>query len=115
MQILGLTFVGTFSSSRAEMAAFVRDVLGVAPADAHGMDADVFGLPDGTTLAVTDSGDGPAGRTIGLLVDDLDGAVAELRAAGVRTDDEVSSNERERYAHFWAPDGQLYELVERRA
>jgi glyoxylase I family protein len=78
------------------------------------MDADVFDLPDGTSLAVTDGDDGEAGRTIGLLVDDLDGAVAELRAAGVRTDDEVSGNERERYLHFWAPDGQLYELVERR-
>ena len=114
MQILGLTFVGTFSPSRAAMATFVRDVLGVPSVDARGMDADLFELPDGTTLAVTGSGDGDAGRTVGLLVDDLDAAVAELRAAGVATDDEVSSNERERYVHFWAPDGQLYELVERR-
>ncbi len=114
MEILGLSFVGTFSPSRAAMATFVRDVLGVPPADARGMDADVFELPDGTSLAVTSSGDGPAGRTIGLLVADLDAAMVELRASGVRTDDEVSSNERERYAHFWAPDGQLYELVERR-
>ena len=43
-----------------------------------------------------------------------DAALAELRAAGIATDDEVSENEQERYAHFWAPDGQLYELVERR-
>ena len=114
MEILGLTFVGTFSPSRAAMTSFVRDVLGVAPVDGRGMDADVFGLPDGTTLAVTGSGDGVAGRTVGLLVDDLDAAVVELRAAGVRTDADVSSNERERYVHFWAPDGQLYELVERR-
>jgi hypothetical protein len=114
MEILGLTFVGTFSPSRVAMAAFVRDVLGVAPADARGMDADLFALPDGTTLAVTGSDDGSAGRTVGLLVEDLDEAMAELRAAGVRTDDEVSSNDQERYVHFWAPDGQLYELVERR-
>ena len=114
MEILGITFVGTFSPARAAMTAFVRDILAVAPAGASGMDADVFELPDGTTLAVTSSGDGPAGRTIGLLVRDLDAAMAELRAAGVVTDDEVSSNQRERYAHFWAPDGQLYELIERR-
>ena len=49
MEVLGLTFVGTFSPSRAEMAAFVRDVLGARPRDARGMDADVFALPDGTT------------------------------------------------------------------
>jgi hypothetical protein len=114
MEILGLTFVGTFSPSRGPMAAFVRDVLGAAPADARGMDADLFALPDGTTLAVTGSDDGSAGRTVGLLVADLDAALAELRAAGIATDDEVSENQQERYAHFWAPDGQLYELVERR-
>jgi hypothetical protein len=114
MQVLGLTFVGTFSPSRPEMAAFVRDVLGLVPADARGMDAELFTLPDGTTIAVTDSEDGTAGRTIGLLVADLEVALAELRAAGVATDDEVSGNEQERYVHFWAPDGQLYELVERR-
>ena len=113
MEVLGLTFVGTFSPSRPEMAAFARVVLGLVPQDARGMDADVFALPDGTTLAVTGSDDGESGRTIGLLVRDLDGALAELRAAGVVTDDEVSSNDRERYVHFWAPDGQLYELVER--
>ena len=115
MEILGLTFVGTFSPSRAAMATFVRDVLGVAPADARGMDADVFALPDGTTLAVTSAPTtGPPAAPSASSSRDLDVAMAELRAAGVRTDDEVSSNERERYVHFWAPDGQLYELVERR-
>jgi glyoxylase I family protein len=53
-----------------------------------------------------------AERTVGFLVDDLDAAVEELRAAGIETDDEVSVNERWRYLHFRAPDGQLYELVE---
>jgi hypothetical protein len=40
--------------------------------------------------------------------------VQELRAAGVEVDQEISSNARERYVHFRAPDEQLYELVERR-
>ena len=39
-------------------------------------------------------------------------AATELRAAGIATDDEVSSSARQRYVHFRAPDGQLYELVE---
>ena len=76
---------------------------------------DFIDLPDGTTFAVTGSDDGTAGRTVGFLVDDLDAAVAELRSAGVATDDEVSSNDRERYVHFWAPDGHRYELVQPRA
>jgi hypothetical protein len=36
-----------------------------------------------------------------------------LRAAGIDVDD-THENERFRYAHFRAPDGKLYELVEQR-
>jgi glyoxylase I family protein len=95
------------------MAGFVRDVLGLAPARVDGMDAEVFALPDGSSFAVT-SGDGDEGaeRTVGFLVDDVELAATELRAAGIATDDEVSSSARQRYVHFRAPDGQLYELVE---
>jgi len=46
------------------------------------------------------------------LVADLDEAIAELAAAGVATD-APAENARERYVHFTAPDGHLYELVER--
>jgi glyoxylase I family protein len=95
------------------MAGFVRDVLGLAPARVDGMDAEVFALPDGWFFAVT-SGDSDEGaeRTVGFLVDDVELAATELRAAGIATDDEVSSSARQRYVHFRAPDGQLYELVE---
>ncbi|MGD9955822.1 MAG: VOC family protein [Candidatus Nanopelagicales bacterium] len=48
------------------------------------------------------------------LCDDLDSALVELRAEGVETDDEVSESAVSRYAHVVAPDGRLYELVERR-
>jgi glyoxylase I family protein len=73
----------------------------------------VFALPDGSSFAVTslDGADG-AERTVGFLVDDVGQAAVELRAAGIATDDEVSSSARERYIHFRAPDGHLYELVE---
>jgi hypothetical protein len=39
--------------------------------------------------------------------------VAELRAAGVEVD-EPAENDLQRYVHFRAPDGKLYELVEER-
>jgi glyoxylase I family protein len=45
-------------------------------------------------------------------VADVADAVAALRAADVAVDDPVG-NARFRYAHFHAPDGHLYELVER--
>lgn len=112
MRIEGTVFVGTRTGARAEMAAFVRDVLGMAPASAGGMNADVFDLPDGSSFAVA-----PAAadeRTVGFLVADIDVAASELRSAGVETDDEIAVNDHYRYLHFRAPDGQLYELVERR-
>jgi glyoxylase I family protein len=113
MRITGIEFVGTRTTERAAMARFVRDRLGLRSVEVEGMDADAFELPDGSTFVVGDT-DQPSERTVGFTVDDLDGALDELRAAGLDTDDEVSSNARYRYVQFTAPDGHLYELVERR-
>ena len=114
MQILGLVFAGTATDRRDEMTRFLTEVLGLAPAAVTGADADMFELPDGSTFAVAGPRElGETSRTIGFLVADLDEAVAGLRAAGVDVDD-VAENERFRYVHFRAPDGRLYELVERR-
>jgi glyoxylase I family protein len=74
----------------------------------------MFELPDGSTFAVAGPRElGETSRTIGFLVADLDEAAAALQAANVELDD-AAENERFRYAHFRAPDGRLYELVERR-
>lgn len=117
MYIKGITFVGTRTSDRAEMTRFARDVLGLAPravdgADGvDGVDAVFFDLPDGSSFAVAPS-DGPPERTVGFLVDDVEQAARELRDAGVETDD-VSVGAGFRYVHLRAPDGRLYELVEK--
>jgi catechol 2,3-dioxygenase-like lactoylglutathione lyase family enzyme len=114
MEVLGLTFAGTATAQREEMAAFVRDVLGLVAAPLEGASADFFELPDGSRFAVSGPRElGETSRTIGFLVADVDAALDELRAAGVWTDDAVE-NAAYRYAHFRPPDGQLYELVERR-
>jgi catechol 2,3-dioxygenase-like lactoylglutathione lyase family enzyme len=114
VEILGLVFAGSATDRRPEMAAFVRDVLGLDPAPAGGVSADMFALPDGAFLAVAGPREmGETSRTIGFLVADLGAAVAELRAAGVEVDD-TAENDRHRYVHFRAPDGKLYELVEER-
>jgi catechol 2,3-dioxygenase-like lactoylglutathione lyase family enzyme len=113
MRVRGLTFAGTSTDARERMAALVRDVLGLPSVPVEGSGHDFFALPDGSTFAIGPSdGAGGDGRTVGFLVDDVDQAAAELRAAGVPTDDEVAVNARYRYAHFWAPDGHVYELVE---
>jgi len=112
VEILGLVFAGTATDRRPEMAAFVRDTLGLREVEVAGASADMFELPDGSRLAISGPREmGETSRTIGFRVADLDAALAELRAAGVWTD-EPAENELYRYAHFRPPDGQLYELVE---
>ena len=114
MEILGLVFAGSATESRPAMARFAAETLGLERVEIGGVDADMFALPDGSHFAVADPRSmGETSRTIGFLVADLDAAVDELRAAGVETG-EPGENDRMRYAHFTAPDGRLYELVEQR-
>ncbi len=114
MDVRGIVFAGTGTDARPQMTAFVRDVLGLIPTQVAGVEADLFDLPDGSSFAVAaKEGMGATQRSLGFLVGDIAEAVRELRAAAAPTDDVISANARERYVHFRAPDGQLYELVER--
>ena len=116
MEILGIGFAGSHTTAHVEMGAFLRDVLGLTPIAVAGVGAALFAASNGDVLAVAPpyEEDSATERTIGLIVDDLDGAIAELHAAGVETDG-ISENARWRYSHFRMPDGKLYELVEERA
>jgi catechol 2,3-dioxygenase-like lactoylglutathione lyase family enzyme len=115
MDVQGIVFAGTGTAARQEMTRFVHEVLGLARTEVAGVEADLFDLPDGSSFAVASAqGMGATARSLGFLVSDIDAAVRELRAAGAPVDEEVSGNARERYVHFRAPDGELYELVERR-
>lgn len=112
MRILGLIFAGTATTARPEMARFVEETLDLPRVQIGGVEADIFALPDGSHFAVADPREmGNTDRTIGFLVEMLDDAISELRSAGVEVD-EPAGNDRQRYAHFRAPDGRLYELVE---
>jgi catechol 2,3-dioxygenase-like lactoylglutathione lyase family enzyme len=114
MRILGLVFAGTATNERIEMAEFVEQTLGLTRVEVGGVEADMFELPDGAKFAVAGPrGMGDTDRSIGFLVESLADAVAELQRAGVEVD-EPAENEQQRYAHFRAPDGRLYELVENR-
>ena len=113
MRVLGFCFAGTSTGKRLPMTRFMAEVLGLPQVQVDGVQADLFGLPDGSSFAVASPGGmGESDRSLGFWVADLDEAVAELAAAGVATD-APAENARERYVHFTAPDGHLYELVER--
>lgn len=114
MRILGLTFAGSSTPHRPEMARFLRNTLALPVSRVEGVEADLFDLPDGSVFAVASPGGmGDTARSVGFLVDDLDAAGRALREAGVETGP-VGENARDRYLHFRAPDGELYELVERK-
>lgn len=113
MRVLGICFAGTSTEVRLPMTRFVGEVLGLPQVQVDGVEADLFRLPDGSSFAVASPGGmGESSRSLGFLVADLDEAIAELAAGGVATD-APAENARERYVHFTAPDGHLYELVER--
>ena len=115
MRILGLVFAGTSTPHRSEMADFLGTTLSLPRAHVDGVEADLFALPDGSSFAVASPGGmGDTPRSIGFLVDNLDAAATRLREAGIELGP-LSENERERYLHFRAPDGELYELVERKS
>ena len=113
MEIRGIGFVGSHTKAHGEMSSFLQDVLGLQPITVDGVGAELFAAGNGDVFAVAplSEEDGATERTIGFLVDDLDGAIAELHAAGVETDG-IGENARWRYTHFRMPDGKLYELVE---
>jgi catechol 2,3-dioxygenase-like lactoylglutathione lyase family enzyme len=111
LRVLGLVFAGSPTERRAEMVRFALEILGLEPIEI-GSSADMFALPDGSYFAVAEPrAMGDTSRSVGFLVADLDEAIAELRSAGVAVG-EPGENDRHRYAHFRAPDGKLYELVE---
>ncbi len=96
------------------MVLFVEEILGLERARIGGVEADLHALPDGSHFAIADPrGMGDTDRSIGFLVEHLDDAIVELRAAGVTVDD-PAENDQQRYIHFRAPDGKLYELIEER-
>jgi catechol 2,3-dioxygenase-like lactoylglutathione lyase family enzyme len=115
MRILGLVFAGSATHRRPEMTRFATDVLGLQPVTTAGVDADMFALPDGSRFAIAGPRAlGETSRSVGFLVDALADALDELRAAGIDVG-EPAENDTHRYAHFRAPDGKRYELVEPRS
>ena len=115
MRVLSLVWVGTRTTEYAATVAFFSDVLGLGVGSSE-TDFAVLDVPDGATVEVF----GPASEynrhlthpVAGFLVADLDGAVEELRAAGVEIVLPVQRGGTRSWMHFRAPDGFVYELVE---
>ena len=112
MDIKGIVFSGTATDRADETAAFFAKLFGQEAEPLEGFPAQIFNFPDGSSFGVVQVPEEMATRTIGFQVDDLDAAAAELREKGIDVGD-IGSNKLGRYIHFTAPDGRLYELVEK--
>jgi glyoxylase I family protein len=113
VEIRGIVFAGIATDDPRALAAFFRDALGLRLV----ADDEVFMLAAGdATLAVVPRSyvPPPSDTNLGLLVDDVEAATAELAGRGVEPDGPLLESDAFRYRHFRAPDGRRFELVERR-
>ena len=114
MVIRGLVFAGIESADPAALARFLGDALGIGVREDDGF---FFLDLGGDALAVVPRTHLPERHDtiLGLLVDDVEAATAELVERGVELDGPLRASQRFRYQHFRAPDGRFFELVEERA
>jgi len=117
MDIIKLCWVGTRTDNAEPTVAFFGTVLGLRP-EPLGEDFWVATLPDGGKVEIfgPDSAHNrhfDSGPVAGFLVEDVAAAAAELRAAGVEIllQSEVDDSGNA-WAHFRAPDGNIYELTQ---
>jgi hypothetical protein len=119
VRVLGISWLGVRTDAFAELARFAEETLGLTRMETAD-DFAVFEAADGDSFEIFGAG-GPfapqqfaRNRVVGgFLVDDIDGARAELAAApGVELLGEVDGDaEGYRWQHFVAPDGHVYELA----
>src|SRR5213594_2018356 len=119
MKVSGIGWLGLVSD-RAETRRFYAEVLGLDLVE-DTQDYAYYSIDDTTNLEILASNTPLAGRqdrrclAVGLLVEDLDSAVQELKAAGANLKGEIeeweSDNERHRWIYFEDPDGHTLLLV----
>lgn len=115
MQVRRISWVGTRTTEHDATVEFFREVLGL-PVLAAEEDFTVFTVPGGATMEVFGPRS-PYNRHLthpvaGFLVDDLEAADAELRAAGAEIVLPIQQGDTGAWLHFRAPDGFVYELTE---
>ena len=114
MRIEGLVFAEIASPDPAGLVNFFAEELGLERVDDDGYSRFVF--PNGSSIAVVppDWVAPPSDTNLGLLVDDLEVATAELSTRGIEPEGELHENAEYRYRHFRASDGRVFELLDRR-
>ena len=112
MRVHGIAFVGVVTPDVRVLAEFLGR-LGLGEGEGE---VPLFPLADGDVLAVSPAseGIGDRGAVVGLLVDDVEAAAEEVERAGGELMGPLMTGAGFRYRHFRAPDGSIFELLDRR-
>ena len=115
MEIKGLVWVGTATERYDPTVAFFKDVLGLSVFHQH-PGLTVLRTPGGEWVEVFGPGhehygEFDTGPVVEFLVDDLEGARAELEGRGVEFLHENHAWGEFAWAHFRAPDGNIYGIT----
>lgn len=114
MDVKGLIWLGTKTERFADMVAFYEEVLGLRP-DIKEPDFAVYRLPGGGTVELFGPSGGyehfSTGPVAGFRVDDVAAARAEMEAKGVEFLGPTGTGDGHVWAHFRAPDGNVYEIT----
>ena len=118
-RITGIGGIFLRAQDRAALSAWYRDVLGLPMQDWHGAMFMAGGPPEEAppyslfTLFAHDTPYfGPGGKAcmVNFVVDDLDGLLSRLRAAGAGVDEKVEDSEYGRFGWVTDPEGNRIEL-----
>jgi catechol 2,3-dioxygenase-like lactoylglutathione lyase family enzyme len=114
MKVLRLTWGGTLTDKFEETTRFFQHVMGLE-LDEQGPGFASFRTTGGDKFEVfgpedPDHGFMSTGPVIGFGVYDVDGARSEMEEAGVEFIGATHSEGDYRWAHFYGPDGNVYEI-----
>ncbi len=116
MNVLRLGWLGTRTEKFNELSRFYSEVLGLK-AIIQEPGFHVFQLPNGDNVEIfgidnTEHSHFTTGPVAGFLVDDIVAARQEMEEAGVEFYGPIHGERSTgQWAHFRAPDGNVYELV----
>lgn len=116
MKVKGLIWLGTRTDRFEEMARLYEEVMGLETVSKDESFAE-YRLPGGESVELfgpseTDHQHFTTGPVVGFEVDDVPAARAEMEAKGITFIGPIGgSADGYGWSHFWAPDGNIYEIA----
>jgi catechol 2,3-dioxygenase-like lactoylglutathione lyase family enzyme len=113
MNVKGLAWLGTKTDRFEEMARFYEEVMNLRPKTREPGVA-VYRLPNGDTVELFGSSGYDyfdSGPVAGFEVDDVEATRAEMEAKGIEFLAPTAIGGGYTWAHFRAPDGNVYEIT----